>query len=136
MKPSLLADSGFDIQVRSHVEAVLVEDFPVPLRELCKVLADFRTADVELIKGGGEASSTRRLRRALTERGWQKRSIEMSKIVDGELRAGITHEIDHVRQTDKGALVLEIEWNNKDTFLSAIWKTSSNFTRKEQSVLG
>jgi len=124
---SVLTDLGFDVQTQNHVEAVLVGDFPEPLRELCEVLADFKMADIELVQGGGgESHPTQRLRRAFSERGWRKRNIEISKIVDGEHRAGTTHEIDHVRQTDKGSIALEIEWNNKDPFFD---RDLENFQR-------
>ncbi len=127
MKLSVLTDLGFDVQAQNHVEAVLVEDFPEPLRELCDVLADFRISDVELIHGGGgESRPTQRLRRSFDDYGWHKRNIEISKIVDGEHRAGTTHEIDHVRQTDKGSVALEIEWNNKDPFFD---RDLENFQR-------
>ena len=127
MKLSVLTDLGFDVQAQNHVEAVLVEDFPEPLRELCEVLSEFRIADIELVRGGGgESHPTQRLRRAFDERGWHKRNIEISKIVDGEHRAGTTHEIDHVRQTDKGSVALEIEWNNKDPFFD---RDLENFQR-------
>ncbi len=117
MTPSALAGSGFDVQAQNHAAAVLAGDFPEPLRELYEVLADFRIADVEFIRGGGgESHPTQRLRRAFDERGWRKRNIEISKIVDGERRAGTTHEIDHVRLAEKGSVALEIEWNNKDPF--------------------
>ena len=117
MSLSGLIAAGFDVQAQNHVEAVLVEDFPEPLRELCGVLSNFRMADVELVRGGGgEAKSTQRLRMALSDRGWRKRNIVISKIVDGEKRAGTTHEIEHVRKSDKGSIALEIEWNNKDPF--------------------
>ena len=102
-------------------------DFPEPLRELCSVLSDFRIEDIELIRGGGgEAHSTQRLRHALSKYGWRKRNIEISKIVDGHSRAGITHEIDHVRETEKGSIALEIEWNNKDPFFD---RDLENFQR-------
>ncbi|MYA87078.1 MAG: restriction endonuclease [Boseongicola sp. SB0662_bin_57] len=124
---SVLTELGFDVQARNHVEAVLVEDFPEPLNELCKVLADLRVADVELVRGGGgESRPTQRLRRAFNELGWHKRNVEINKIVDGEHRAGTTHEIDHVRQTDKGSVALEIEWNNKDPFFD---RDLENFQR-------
>ncbi|MCY4260663.1 MAG: BglII/BstYI family type II restriction endonuclease [Rhodobacteraceae bacterium] len=127
MKLSILSDLGFDIQARNHVEAVLVEDFPEPLRELCEVLTNFKIADVELIRGGGgESHPTQRLRHSFNERGWRKRNIEISKIVDGEHRAGTTHEIDHVRQAGKGSVALEIEWNNKDPFFD---RDLENFQR-------
>ena len=76
--------------------------------------------------GGGEASSTQRLRRALTEKGWIKRNIVIRKTVDEIERAAISHEIDHVRRTDKGAIALEIEWNNKDPFFD---RDLENFQR-------
>jgi len=122
-----LKDAGFDIQAQNHVEAVLTEDFSEPLRELCRVLSKFRIKDVELIRGGGgEAKPTQRLRNALSECGWQKRNIEISKIVDGEPRAGTTHEIDHVRQSPNGLIALEIEWNNKEQFFD---RDLDNFRR-------
>ena len=84
-------------------------------------------ADVELVRGGGgEAHSTQRLRHSLTGRGWSKSKIIISKIVDGKERAAITHEIDHVRKTENGAVALEIEWNNKDPFFD---RDLENFQR-------
>ncbi len=127
MKLSILSDLGFDVKTQNHVEAVLVEDFPEPLRELCELLTNFQIADVELIRGGGgESHPTQRLRHSFSERGWHKRNIEISKIVDGEHRVGTTHEIDHVRRTDKGSVALEIEWNNKEPFFD---RDLENFQR-------
>ena len=112
MSLSDLEGAGFDIQTVNHALAVLTKDFPEPLEELCGTLLNFRIADVELIKGGGgEADSTQRLRRSLTEREWIKRNIVIRKTVDDIERAAISHEIDHVRRTDNGAIALEIEWN-------------------------
>ncbi|MDE0507946.1 MAG: BglII/BstYI family type II restriction endonuclease [Gammaproteobacteria bacterium] len=108
---------GYDMEARNHALAVLENDFPEPLNELCQTLLEFRIADVELVYGGGgEADSTQRLRRALTRLDWHKRKIVVSKIVDGEERSAISHEIDHVRKDEKGSVALEIEWNNKDPF--------------------
>ena len=76
--------------------------------------------------GGGEANSTQRLRRFLTKRGWIKRNIVIRKTVDEIERAAISHEIDHVRRTDNGAIALEIEWNNKDPFFD---RDLENFQR-------
>ncbi len=69
-----------------------------------------------------------------TSMAWHKHNIEISKIIDGKHRADTTHEIDHVRQTDKGSFALEIEWNNKVHFLTVIWKTSGACTQKAQSA--
>jgi len=114
--PDLIA-KGFDVQTVNHAAAVLIEDFPDPLAELCEVLADVHIVDVELLRGGGgEAPFTQRLRQSLTDRNWVKRNIVIRKTVDDIERATISHEIDHVRRTDNGAIALEIEWNNKDPF--------------------
>ena len=122
-----LEDAGFDVQTENHALAVLTQDFPEPLRELCETLLEVRILDVELIQGGGgEAKSTQRLRRSLTNQGWLKRSIEIKKVVDGVERSAISHEIDHVRKTDNGAVALEIEWNNKDPFFD---RDLENFQR-------
>lgn len=122
-----LENVGFDILPRNHALAVLTKDFPDPLDELCGALLEVRIADVELIKGGGgEANFTQRLRRNLTRRDWLKRRIDIRKIVDGEERAAISHEIDHVRRTNNGSVALEIEWNNKDPFFD---RDLENFQR-------
>ena len=127
MSLSDLESFGFDVQTVNHALAVLTTDFREPLEELCGVLLDFRVADVELIKGGGgEAESTQRLRRSLTERDWIKRNIVIRKTVDDIERAAISHEIDHVRRSDEGAIALEIEWNNKDPFFD---RDLENFER-------
>ena len=112
-----LSAAEFDVSSLNHAEAVLVGDFDVPLSELCEVLVDTQILDIEMIQGGGgESAPTQRLRQALTDRGWKKRKILIIKTVDGKRRAATTHEIDHVRETEMGAVALEIEWNNKDPF--------------------
>ena len=122
-----LAAAGFDIHAVNHARAVLTKDFPGPLNELCGVLLGLRLTDVEMIRGGGgEAGSTQRLRRALSKCGWPKRNVIISKTVDGEKRASTSHEIDHVRRTEAGAIALEIEWNNKDPFFD---RDLENFQR-------
>lgn len=126
----MLADltaRGFDVRAVNHARAVLTKDFPEPLRELCEALLAVRIADVELVRGGGgEANSTQRLRRSLTDRRWFKRNVVIRKTVDEIERAAMSHEIDHVRRTDSGAIALEIEWNNKDPFFD---RDLENFQR-------
>ena len=41
-------------------------------------------------------------------------------------RAGVSHEVDHVKFAEAGALALEIEWNNKDPFFD---RDLENFQR-------
>ena len=67
---------GFDVRTRNHALAVLNEDFPARLAELCHVLGALRINAEELVRGGGgEAQLTQRLRRSLASRHWVKRNI-------------------------------------------------------------
>ena len=118
---------GFDVRTRNHALAVLNEDFPAQLAELCHVLGAIRINAEELVRGGGgEAQLTQRLRRSLASRHWVKRNIVIRKIVDDEEREGTTHEIDHVRRAQSGSIALELEWNNKDPFFD---RDLENFQR-------
>lgn len=127
MSLSDLKDAGFDVQTGNHAKAILDKDFPAPLDELCEILSAVRIPDGELIRGGGgEAQSTQRLRKALTERGWAKHRFVIRKIVDDHERSSTTHEIDHVRRAERGTIALEIEWNNKDPFFD---RDLENFQR-------
>ena len=118
---------GFDVRTRNHALAVLNEDFPAQLAELCHVLGALRINAEELVRGGGgEAQLTQRLRRSLASRHWVKRNIVIRKIVDDEEREGTTHEIDHVRRAQSGSIALELEWNNKDPFFD---RDLENFQR-------
>ena len=122
-----LINLGFDVETKNHALAILTQDFPLPLKELCEELSKIRIPVVELIQGGGgEARSTQRLRRALTKRSWRKSHIVIDKNVDGETKTTTSHEIDHVRRAADGAIALEIEWNNKDPFFD---RDLENFQR-------
>ena len=122
-----LQGRGFDILNRNHALAILIEDFPNQLTELCDALTALQIPPVELIRGGGgEAPSTQRLRNSLYDYSWPKRNIVIRKFVDDDEREATTHEIDHVRHTSNGAIALEIEWNNKDPFFD---RDLENFQR-------
>jgi len=112
-----LEDAGFDVLTRNHAEAILAHDFPQELELLCRVLTEFRISLAEIVRGGGgEAGLTQRLRHELSDLNWRKHNFSVETVVDGRARAGISHEVDHVKFADRGALALEIEWNNKDPF--------------------
>ena len=112
-----LRERGFDVMASNHAGAILGVDFPDQAAELTAALLSFRLTRAELIgSGGGEAAFTQRLRRALSATGWRKHNFQTETIIDGQARASIGHEVDHVRRTPRGALALEIEWNNKDPF--------------------
>ncbi|MEM6387681.1 MAG: BglII/BstYI family type II restriction endonuclease [Pseudomonadota bacterium] len=122
-----LRDSGFDVLTRNHAEAILAHDFPVDLGLLCRVVSEFRISLEEIVRGGGgEAGLTQRLRHELSDLNWRKHSFSIETVVDGYARSGISHEVDHVKFAENGALALEIEWNNKDPFFD---RDLENFQR-------
>lgn len=129
-----LHDLGFDVMTRNHAEAILERDFPDEVAELVGALRDVSVPVEELIaSGGGEAASTQRLRRALSDTGWKKHSFEIVLLIDGVPKDAVTHEIDHVRYAAAGTIALEIEWNNKDPFFD---RDLENFQRLHgQSVI-
>lgn len=122
-----LEDAGFDVLTRNHAEAILAYDFPVELELLVRVLLEFRIPLAEIVSGGGgEAGLTQRLRHELSDLNWRKHNFSVETVVDGRARAGISHEVDHVKFAEAGALALEIEWNNKDPFFD---RDLENFQR-------
>ncbi len=130
-----LRDMGFDIHATNHAETILSNDFPAELSELVQALEGFSLDARELLaSGGGEAPSTQRLRRQLTQAGWEKHNFRIETTVDGVPQGtGTSHEIDHVRRGAAGTLALEIEWNNKDPFFD---RDLENFQRLHaQSVI-
>lgn len=122
-----LRDQGFDLAVTNHAEAILTHDFAAELAGLMAQLTAFRISLPEIIGGGGgESGQTQRLRNALAGAGWRKHHFSVQTIVDGSMRSGISHEVDHVRFGEAGTLALEIEWNNKDPFFD---RDLENFQR-------
>ena len=67
---------GYTIAERRYALAILDSEFPDALQELSTVLREFRIAQDEVLGGGGgEATHTQRLRRALQGIGWKKSRI-------------------------------------------------------------
>ena len=127
MSLAALQSAGFDVMTRNHAEAILAHDFPRELDLLTRVLCEFRISLAEIITGGGgEAGLTQRLRHELSDLNWRKHNFSVETVVDGHARAGVSHEVDHVKFADAGALALEIEWNNKDPFFD---RDLENFQR-------
>jgi len=123
-----LKKKGFQVLALHHAEAILKHDMADAVTELERVLLDVQIPIEELIRGGGgEGELTQRMRRALADDcGWKKHSFEIKKIVDGEEKESISHEIDHVKRFPTGTFALEIEWNNKDPFFD---RDLENFKR-------
>lgn len=122
-----LVDRGFEVLALHHAEAILNHDMPEALTEIQRVLGDIELPVEELVRGGGgEGQLTQRMRRALANFGWNKHNFEIKKIVDGEEKESVSHEIDHVKCFASGTFALEIEWNNKDPFFD---RDLENFKR-------
>lgn len=123
-----LKKKGFQVLALHHAEAILKHDMADAVTELEQVLLSVQIPVVELIRGGGgEGELTQRMRRMLADDyGWKKHSFEIKKIVDGEEKESISHEIDHVKRFSTGTFALEIEWNNKDPFFD---RDLENFKR-------
>jgi len=112
-----LTAKGFEVEFHSHAKAILEVDFPEAVEELEAVLSAIAIPIEEIIgSGGGETQATQRLRRALAARGWTKMNFLVEKRINGKEREAISHEIDHVKEFERGVIALEIEWNNKDPF--------------------
>lgn len=122
-----LGEAGFDIGITYHADAILHEDFPEAIQELEGLFLDIAIPIEELIRGGGgEAQVTQRLRRALHDRGWQKGIFNVEKTINERTTFAQSHEVDHVKEYNKGTVALEIEWNNKDPFFD---RDLENFSR-------
>ncbi|WP_316191122.1 BglII/BstYI family type II restriction endonuclease [Bradyrhizobium sp. SZCCHNS2096] len=122
-----LRQRGFEIDFKSHAEAILSIDFPEVAEQLERVLATSTIPIEEIIgSGGGETKGTQRLRRALMAEGWLKHNFIVQRIIDGRPRESQSHEIDHVKEFYAGTIALEIEWNNKDPFFD---RDLENFKR-------
>ncbi len=123
-----IKQKGFQVLTLHHAEAILTHDMADAVTELERVLLDIQIPAEELVRGGGgEGELTQRLRHALADGcGWKKHNFEIKKIVDGEEKESISHEIDHVKRFPTGTFALEIEWNNKDPFFD---RDLENFKR-------
>jgi len=122
-----LRKKGFEFAYCSHAEAILCADFPEALIDLATVLRELSIAVEDLVRGGGgEAKMTQGLRRRFRDLGWKKHEFEIKKLIDGTERESISHEVDHVRKSERGQVALEIEWNNKDPFFD---RDLENFKR-------
>src|SRR4051794_29662952 len=122
-----LKEKGFQVEFRSHAQAILGVDFPEVAEQVEGVLLDSTVPIEEIIRsGGGEAKGTQRLRNALAAHDWRKHNFVVQRIIDGVEKESQSHEIDHVRTFAAGTIAFEIEWNNKDPFFD---RDLENFKR-------
>lgn len=123
-----LLERGYQVEFRSHAQAILGVDFPGAADELEAALLGASIPIEEIIAGGGgEAKGTQRLRRTLSNAGWRKMEFVVETRINGVARESQSHEVDHVRELGSGErIALEIEWNNKDPFFD---RDLENFQR-------
>lgn len=113
---------GYTCGVTRYADIILRDAFPERFHDLCDVLDNFRIDVHEILKGGGSrATHTRRFDDLLEQRGWGKRNITISKLIDDQLiHATKGHEIDMFAAGGQNdpypGIAVEMEWNNKDPF--------------------
>ena len=123
-----LRDTGFEIEFRSHAEAILSVDFPEVAEQLEDVLLSSTIPIEEIIgSGGGETKGTQRLRNALAAHEWRKHNF----VVRANHRRRAQAKRSRTRSITcstfaAGTIALEIEWNNKDPFFD---RDLENFKR-------
>jgi Restriction endonuclease BglII len=100
-----LTAADFQVDFRSHAEAILKIDFPEVGEILEDVLLGSTIPIEEIIRsGGGETKGTQRLRNALRVRGWHKHNFIVERTIDGLPREAQSHEVDHVRTFAAGTV--------------------------------
>lgn len=113
--------TGYRYGVTRYADVILEAAFPDRFADLVSVLSEYEIAMSEIVSGGGgRATHTRRFDEMLYERGWHKRNVTISKLIDDDpIHRTRGHEID-VFASGEGAdypgVALEVEWNNKDPF--------------------
>lgn len=96
-----------------NAAGVLTTACPAEWTDVQEVLRGFRLMRSEILVGGGNRSLiSRRIDEALYARGWQEKPFQTSILVDTNRIDSPTHAVDCL----KGAVAVEMEWNNKDPF--------------------
>ena len=93
--------------------AILKGEFTEQFNDLCDVLTQFELRESSITTGGGGKSKVSGfLDGRLYDLGWEEKSFDTAKLIDGVTHVTPTHKIDCV----KGRIALDIEWNNKTEF--------------------
>lgn len=113
---------GYRYGVTRYADIILRDAFPARFEEIVSVLDRFSIEVGEILRGGGSrASHTRRFDEHLQSHGWGKRTITISKLIDGKpIHQTRGHEIDMFAAGSNDSpfpgVAVEMEWNNKDPF--------------------
>jgi hypothetical protein len=114
--------NGYRYGVTRYADLILREALPERYGDVCAVLSEFRIDIDELTRGGGSrATQTIRFDSLLHERGWGKRNITITKLIDDRMiHSTRGHEIDMFgpgsHEESYPGVAVEMEWNNKDPF--------------------
>lgn len=110
-------DIQADYKVREWRNAVgvLSTAHPGEWEDILAMLREFQFRRSEVLRGGGRKSViAQRIDDYLGDRGWAERRFDIQIVIDRrDVRDSPTHKVDCF----KGAVGLEIEWNNKDPSL-------------------
>ncbi|MGH9128197.1 MAG: BglII/BstYI family type II restriction endonuclease [Acidimicrobiales bacterium] len=130
--PPTLQDlpAGYSYGVTRYADVILRESFPTHFNDLHEALATLSIPFADVAAGGGNRSPIAvRFDESLHDRGWGKRTIEITKLIDSlpvmKVRG---HEIDMFKAGSASrrypGIGVEMEWNNKDPFFD---RDLSNF---------
>jgi hypothetical protein len=114
--------SGYRYGVTRYADLILREALSERYSDLVAVLSEYRIDVGELTRGGGSrATQTIRFDSLLHERGWGKRNITITKLIDDRMiHSTRGHEIDMFGpgspEEDYPGVAVEMEWNDKDPF--------------------
>jgi hypothetical protein len=121
---------GYEIYFTRFADSIIKEHFEAGVRDLERILNEFRIFETQIIKGGGGLSKiTQSLASLLVKEQWKKKKIESENQVDGNILRAESHEVDHYKAYPSGNVGLEIEWNNKDPFFD---RDLENFRKLHQ----
>lgn len=105
--------SKYTILEWRHALAILKGEFAEQFNDICDVLTQFELRESSITAGGGGKSKVSGfLDGRLYDLGWEEKSFDTAKLIDGVTHVTPTHKIDCV----KGRIALDIEWNNKTEF--------------------
>lgn len=110
--PTSVQDT-YEIYEWRHASAILQNDFPDEWADIVDVLDNFWLYKSHLIAAGGRKSNiANSFDDFLYRRGWEEKSFDTRKFIDGNEYLTPTHKVDCF----KNRIALEIEWNNKTEF--------------------
>lgn len=101
----------YEVHDHHHATAILIQDFPSLLIEICDVLLAFRISEEQIKKAGGnESEIPKTFATMLRPLGWLEKKLTAKMIVDDDEVLTDTHHIDFV----KDRVAFDLEWNSKD----------------------